>query len=229
MKPHPFSLLRARCVGWMGCVVLALYGCSSAPPTPGWQVEAKDSMDRALNAYLEGNNAVQRAEMRRVRAALARTGRPQALAQAELLLCAAQTAALDFSPCSEFDALQPDVSDAQRSYAAYLAGASLAPAEIEHLPQAQRPVARRSPQDASALPAEMEPLPLLVAASNLMRRAQCPSAVVDQAIDTASAQGWRRPLMAWIGVKRQIEHRAGHSEAVEHLDRRLKLLQTPPR
>ena len=228
MKPHLFSLLRARRIGWMGCAVLALHGCSSAPPAPSWQVEAKDSMDRALSAYLEGNTTVQRAEMHHVRAALARTGRPQALAQAELLLCAAQTAALDFAPCSEFDALQPDASDAQRSYAAYLAGASLTPAQIEHLPQAQRPIAQRGPQDASALPADMEPLALLVAAGNLMHRAQCPSAVVDQAIETASAQGWRRPLMAWIGVKRQLEHRAGHTEAVERLDRRLKLLQTPP-
>lgn len=219
--------VRAACMGLMGVAVLLLSGCSSAPPAPGWQVQAKGSMDRALNAYLEGNVSVQRAEMRHARAALARTGRAQALAQAELLLCAAQTAALDASPCTEFDALHADASDAQRSYAAYLAGASLTPTQIEHLPAAQRPVARRSAQDASALPPEMEPLAMLVAAGSLMRRAQCPSAVVDQAIDTASAQGWRRPLMAWIGVKREIEQRAGHAEAVERLDRRLKLLQTP--
>lgn len=221
LHPHPFS----RLPGWVVCLLLAMSGCSSAPPAPTWQVEAKGAMERAVGAYLEGLASVQNAEMRHAHSALARTGQPQQLAQAELLLCAAQTGALDFSPCTAFEALRVDASDAQRSYAAYLQGQQLSAGQMEQLPAAQRPIAARGPQDATALPASMEPLALLVAAANLLRRAQCPPIVVDQAIEAASAQGWRRPLRAWLGVKRSLAAQAGNTTEVERLERRLKLLE----
>ena len=45
---------------WRAAVGLAvtLSACSSTPPLPDWQMNAKDSLDRAVAAYLQGNTRV---------------------------------------------------------------------------------------------------------------------------------------------------------------------------
>ncbi len=42
------------------------------------------------------------------------------------------------------------------------------------------------------------------------------------AADTASAQGWRRPLLAWLGVQALRAERAGAMEEAARLRRRMK-------
>ncbi len=208
--------------------LLGLSACGTTPPAPDWQVQAKGAMDRATRAYLQGHDKAVPAELRHARSALAQTGQPAAVAQAELLHCAAQVASLVLGPCAAWDALAVDATPAQRAYAAYLQGHILTAEQIALLPAAQRPVAQRSAQDAQALPATMEPLSLLVAAAHLLQRAQCPPAVMDQAIDTASQQGWRRPLLAWLTLKHQGAVQAQQKESADQLARRLRLLQGQP-
>ena len=41
----------------------------------------------------------------------------------------------------------------------------------------------------------------LVAAGVLLQTGRADPGVIAQAVDTASAQGWRRPLLAWLGVR----------------------------
>jgi hypothetical protein len=43
-------------------------------------------------------------------------------------------------------------------------------------------------------------------------------------VDTASAQGWRRPLLAWLGLQQQRAQQAGDAEAVARLARRIALV-----
>lgn len=225
MNKDPLLPARALAMALISGAVITLSGCGSAPPVANWQVEAKSAMERAVNAYLEGHAKVELAELRHARSALARTGQPQALAQAELLRCAAQVASLEFVPCTPFDALQMDASEAQRAYTLYLQAKPLSPTQATLLPPAQRPVASRSANDPTPLPASMEPLALLVAAGTLFQRAQCPPAVVDQAINVASAQGWRRPLLAWLGVRIQMARDAGQADSVARLERRRAIVQ----
>ena len=44
------------------------------------------------------------------------------------------------------------------------------------------------------------------------------------AIDIASAQGWRRPLLAWLGVQEKRAEAAGDREALERIRRRIALV-----
>ena len=120
----------------MAAVVL-LAACSSGPPPADWQVEAKGAMDRAVAAYLQGNSRVEQAELVRVRAALASTGRADLLANAELRHCASRVASLVFEPCLAFEAVRADATAPQRAYAAYLRG-QLQPQDAALLPEAQR-------------------------------------------------------------------------------------------
>ena len=209
------------------CVLalLSLAACSSGPKAPDWQLEAKTAMERAVAAYLEGNSRVEVQEFARARSELSSTGRPDLMARAELLRCASRVASLVLEPCAGFEALRPDAPAAERAYADYLAG-QLQPQDIALLPAPQRAAAGAG-ADAAALKAVADPLSQLVAAGVLFRAGRASPAVLQQAVDTASGQGWRRPLLAWLGVQLQLAEQGGDSEAAARLRRRIALTQNP--
>ena len=204
----------------MAAVVL-LAACSSGPPPADWQVEAKGAMDRAVAAYLEGNSRVEQAELVRVRAALASTGRADLLANAELRHCASRVASLVFEPCLAFEALRADATAPQRAYAAYLRG-QLQPQDAALLPEAQRGAATGR---AAAVLALADPLPQLVAAGVLLQNGQLTAAVADAAVSAASAQGWRRPLLAWLKLQAEGAVQSGNADEAARLQRRIALVE----
>jgi hypothetical protein len=50
-------------------------------------------------------------------------------------------------------------------------------------------------------------------------------ALIAGAVDTASAQGWRRPLLAWLGVQLRLAEQAGAHDEAQRLRRRIALAQ----
>ena len=90
----------------------------------------------------------------------------------------------------------------ERAYAAFLSGqwngldsALLAP----HY----RAMVQAGPEQTARLQALPDPLARLVAASVLLKKGLISPADIQLALDTASAQGWRRPLLAWLGLQLQ--------------------------
>ena len=205
--------------------VLSLVACSSGPKTPDWQMEAKTAMDRAIAAYLEGNSRVEAQEFARARSELSSTGRSDLMARAELLRCASRVASLVLEPCAAFELLRPDAPAAERAYADYLAG-QLQPQDAALLPAPQRAAAAAG-ADVAALQAIADPLSQLVAAGVMFRAGRASPAVLQLAVDTASSQGWRRPLLAWLGVQLQLAEKGGDTEAAARLRRRIALTQNP--
>ena len=200
---------------------LLISACAGGPPPPDWQVEAKGSMERSIAAYMVGNSRVEAAELARARSQLSRTGRADLLATAELLHCATRVASLVFETCAGFEALRLDATEAQRAYANYLQGR--VPAEgIALLPQAQRAAAGG---DANSLKTIADPLSQLVAAGVLLQTSRASPPVIAQAIETASAQGWRRPLLAWLGVQARRAEASGDMQEADRLRRRIALAQ----
>lgn len=199
-----------------------LGACASGPRPPDWKIEAKGAMERSVAAYLEGNSRVEGAELARARSALSRTGRADLLATAELLHCASRVASLVFEPCAGFAPLRQDALASQRVYADYLSGSAISPAQIALLPEAQRAAAAGN---ANALAGIADPLSQLVAAGTLLQSGKASPATVAQAVGTASAQGWRRPLLAWLGVQLQRAEQAGDGPQAAQLRRRLAIVQ----
>jgi hypothetical protein len=50
--------------------------------------------------------------------------------------------------------------------------------------------------------------------------------LVALAVDTASAQGWRRPLLTWLKVRAELAQRAGDKAMLEQLQRRIDLVES---
>ena len=201
-------------------LVFLLAACGSTPKPPDWQLEAKGSMERSVAAYLEGNARIDAAELARARSQLSRTGRVDLLGTAELLHCATRVASLVFEPCAGFESLRVDATPEQIAYANYLRG-NAQPQDIALLPAPQRALAASG----AATPGAADPLSRLVAAGVLLQTGQLTPAVITQAIDTASARGWRRPLLAWLGVQAQRAEQGGDMEEAARLKRRIALTQ----
>ena len=184
-------------------------------------------MERAVAAYLEGNNRVATAELTKARGDISGTGRADLMARAELLACASRVASLVFEPCDGFDKLRQDAAPAERAYADYLAG-KLAAQDITLLPKNQQLSAIANVN--STLPAIesiVDPLAKLVAAATVFQAGRASPALVQAAVDAASSQGWRRPLLAWLGVQLKLFEASGNPAEAERVQRRIALVLKP--
>jgi hypothetical protein len=206
-------------------VAALLAACAGKPPPPDWQVNATGAMDRATGAYLRGETRVAEAEFAHARREIARTGRADLLARAELMRCAAQVASLAFDPCSAFEALRTDAAAPERAYADYLLG-HVAAQDVALLPPQHRAVATvRAEEGPAALRGIEDPLSRLVAVGVLFQGGRASPASIELAVETASAQGWRRPLLAWLNVQQALAEKAGQAAEVERLRRRIAVVQ----
>lgn len=213
-----------RRVGFLVFIAAVLAaGCGNKPPTPDWQMNAHDSLQRAGVAWLSGDTRIEAAEFARARSAVARTGRADLLARVELARCAWRVASLDFAACVGYAALAADAAAPERAYAAYLAGTAT-PADAALLPEAHRGVPAGG---AEAVARIEDPLARLVAAGVVMRSGGATPALLALASDTASAQGWRRPLIAWLEVQARRAVDAGQADEAARLRRRIELVAGP--
>jgi hypothetical protein len=203
-------------------LVALLAACGSKTKAPDWQMEAHGALERYVKAFMAADSRVESAEFTRAREQLARTGEAGLVARAELTRCALKVASLVFEPCVGFDALRPDAPPAERAYADYLAGKVLPP-DVALLPPAHRAAAAAG-ADGAAIKAIEDPFSRLVAAGVLFQTGRASPDVLQVAVDTASAQGWRRPLLGWLGAQARRAELAGARDESERLRRRMALV-----
>ncbi len=177
-----------------------LSACGGGPPSPAWQANAKYSLDSFQQAYLRGDTRTAEVEFERAKAELGSTGNAALVARAELVRCATRAASLEFDACPGFERLRVDAGAEELAYAEYLAGRGQRAAADDGLSRlvflgVQFNSGRTSPEGISA------------------------------AIDISSAQGWRRPLLAWLGVQEKRAEAAGDRDALERIRRRLDLIR----
>jgi hypothetical protein len=174
-------------------------GCASGPPPADWQLNSSQALAAFQRYYLAGDARAQ-AEFDIARRELASTGREDLVARAELVRCAVRTASLEFDDCPGFGALRGGAGVAERDYGDYLAGKRSRPAPAD------------------------DPLSRLVALGVQLRTATIDPEGIAQALNIASSQGWRRPLLAWLGVQETRARAAGDEEAVRAIRRRIDLI-----
>jgi hypothetical protein len=208
---------------------LLLAACGNNPPVPDWQMNAQSSIERSTAAYMSGNARIEDAEYKRAREALASTGKVDLIIRAELIRCAAHVAALAYDDCPGYARLAQDASPADHAYAAYLAGHATA-ADAALLPEQHKAVASAASDTAAtgAVQAIADPLSKLVASGVLFRAGKASPQTLADAVETASAQGWRRPLLAWLGVQAMRADQAGDIAEAQRIKRRIALVTDKP-
>ena len=185
-------------------VLLAAFlvaSCAGAPTPPDWQLSARGALAQYQRYYLSGETQLAEKEFASARVEIARTGRLDLLARAELFRCAVRIASLEFDECAGFEALRADAGAEEIAYAEYLAG--------------------RTTRAATE-----EPLSRLVASGLRLRNGTATPQDVGSAIDVASSQGWRRPLLAWLTVQAKRAEASGDQAALAHIRRRIEFVTT---
>ena len=180
--------------------IFFLSGCSSGPVPPDWQLNSVSALNAFQSYYLKGDTRAADLEFERARAELRSTGRGDLVARAELVRCAARAASLEFDNCPAFEALRADAGAEELAYADYLAG------------RAQR----AATDDAFSR---------LVFSGVQFNSGKATPETIAAAINIASEQGWRRPLLAWLGVQEKRAEAAGDTAALERIRRRIALVQ----
>lgn len=243
-RTYPLRTLR-RCAGAcaLSGAALLLGACASQPVPPSWQANAFAALKDYTSAYLGGNTRLADVELARAKAEISSTGRADLMARTELTRCAVRTASLELDHCAAYQPLAPDVGPQERAYAAFLTG-QWAGLDASLLPVHYRPLVLKAAADKAANPGAgttslvaatsvlgtvKDPLAHLIAAGVLLQKNALSPADIASATETASSQGWRRPLLAWLGVQRQRASAAGDQDAVTRLQRRMDLvLQSAP-
>lgn len=213
------------------CLVLAaaLSAACSHPTVPEWEERAHEGFEQYQRSYFAGDRTADR-DFRKAADALATTGKPELRARGELIGCALATAALDFERCNTWQSLQADADQADRAYGALLSGrfsgldAKALPAQYGGLAKATDAVARND-----ALKRIEDPLSRLIGAGAVFRAGDLSPEGVALAVDTASEQGWRRPLLAWLGAQAGLAEAAGDAAALARIRKRIDVVAPPAR
>jgi hypothetical protein len=180
-----------------GLVLFA--GCASGPPPADWQLESYAAAKAFQKSYLDGASRAAESDFARLKRELSATGRLDLEARAELLRCALRATSLEFDDCPGFEKLRAYAGPEEVAYADYLAG------------RATRAAAE-------------EPLSRLVSLGVQFKGANATPESISAAIEISSAQGWRRPLLAWLGVEEKRAQAAGDRDALERIRRRIALV-----
>ena len=227
------TTLHAALCATLGCLLLG--ACANTPPAPNWQGSAFAALNAYSSAYLSGNSRVAQLEFDRAQADIASTGRADLMARLQLVRCATELASLVLQPCTGYLALAQDAQPPEQAYAAFLSGqwADLDPALLPAgyqtwiaqntalAPVGQTPTAANTKPLLGQI---TDPLSRLIAAGVLLKREQLTQTEIGLAVETASNQGWRRPLLAWLGVQLKNAQVAGQTAQAARLQRRIDLV-----
>lgn len=211
----------------LALLVMTLSACGGGPRPPDWKQDSVSLLERYKKAELKGQNRLAESYFEQALAAVGGAARIEETARLHLVRCATRQASLSFEPCSGYlDFAKFGASAEDQAYYRFLGGQwdTLDPGK---LPAQYRDFqANREPaKTADTLRNISDPLSRLIAASIAVMHRQADDATLALAAETASEQGWRKPLLVYLKL---LENRAvqnGDQAAAEKLRARIKLVE----
>jgi hypothetical protein len=202
-----------------------LTACAGGPVPPEWQSRSHAALEKFKQQYLAGNGQLAERNFADAKTAVAATGRPELVARVELVRCALGTAALDIDACLGFEAVSNDATAEDQAYGEFVVG-RLNAQDARHLPSQYRDVGTARDESSRNLAMQKidDPVSRLIAAGALFRAGQLSPPGLTTAIDTASAQGYRRPLLAYLSVQAKRAEAAGDVAALKSIQKRIDLI-----
>jgi hypothetical protein len=208
-------------------LALMLAACGGKPPVPDWKTDSVSLIDRYKKAELKGENMLAERYFEQALAAVGSTSKLEESATLHLIRCATRQASLSFEPCTgylEFARFGAKAED--EAYYHFLAGqwdklgSKKLPAQYRDF-LANRDAAR----NLGILQKIDDPLSRLIAISVTVMRKQADEAILNLATETASEQGWRKPLLVYLKLQENRAGVKGDEVQLEKLRARIKLVE----
>lgn len=214
-----------RGIIWAGLLLLSACG-SAGSPVPDWKTDAVDFIERYKKHVLLGEHAVAERFFQRALNATGGAGRISETARLWLVHCATRRANLQDDDCSEYaDLAKLETSAEDRTYYQFVTlkwnelDAAKLPAQYMTLVKSD--AARLNTQIAAI----EDPLSRLLAASLITQRGQADHATLVIAMETASAQGWRQPLLTYLKLLEKSAASRGASSEQQAYATRIRLIE----
>jgi predicted small lipoprotein YifL len=210
----------------LACLILLTACGSGGPPPPDWKTDAADLIERYQKHALLGENILAERYFQQAVAATGGAGRVAETARLWLVRCATRRAMLIDDACSgyaELADIEPNAAD--QAYYQFVTlrweavDAGLLPSQHRDLVRA--PAAKRH----ETLSRIVDPLARLLDASLLVMRQEADAATLALAAETASAQGWRQPLLTYLKLQEKQAADQGNVAEQSRLARRIRLVE----
>ena len=207
--------------------LILLTACGSGgPPPPDWKTDAADLMARYQKHALLGENTLAERYFRQAVGATGGAGRVAETARLWLVRCATRRAMLIDDACAEYAelaAIAPDAAD--QAYYQFLT-LRWDVIDVAQLPGQHRDLVRATADKRHVqLVKIQDPLARLLDASLLVMRKEADAATLELAAETASAQGWRQPLLTYLKLLEKQAASLGNAAEQARLARRIQLVE----
>lgn len=205
-------------------IVLFFAGCSSQP-APAWQQDGNTTMTNFINSYMEGNDKFAENYYLKLEESLKLTADPDIMVIAPLTKCAMNIALLEDYGCEEaqpfvaalkkkdnikyFNFVSGKVSDLPLRYKDFVKSSSACLTETINLKIKKLP----------------EPLSKIIASSVVVRNKCYDEKTLINAVDTASAEGWKKAALKYLDLLLKFYEEKGYTEKAGSIQKRIELAQ----
>jgi predicted small lipoprotein YifL len=199
---------------------------SGGPPPPDWKNDAADLIERYQKHALLGENTLAERYFQQAVAATGGAGRVAETARLWLVRCATRRAMLVEDSCPEYADLariEPDAADQAYYHFITLRWEAI---DARLLPSQHRDLVRAPADKRREIVSRInDPLARLLDASLLVMRQEADASTLALAAETASAQGWRQPLLTYLKLQEKQAEARGDATEQARLARRIQLVE----
>jgi hypothetical protein len=216
----------------ISCFLLA--GCGASRPVPDWLRISSTQLETYKINYLSGKDKIAAAQFKSILGEIRKSGDLEVLARAHLTRMALQTSVLETREDGEYlkiSALSPSVQNS--NFYAFLKG-DVGKVDENLLPAQYTGFYRSLRTDAVCASCFQEvekiedPLSRLIAAGVLVQFRPPDERVLKKAIDTASAEGWKKALLVYLERLQAYHESRKETQAACNIEGRIKLIRDQP-
>ncbi len=207
--------------------IILLTACGSGgPPPPDWKTDSADLIERYKKHALLGENTLAERYFQQAITATGGAGRVVDTARLWLVHCATRRAMLIDDICSEYtDLAKIEPNAADHAYYQFVTlrwdTVDIALLPSQHRDLVRAPAGKRQ----ETLSRVADPLARLLDASLLVMRKESDSNTLALATETASAQGWRQPLLTYLKLQEKQALEQGNVAEQTKLAKRIQLVE----
>lgn len=209
------------------CLIL-LAGCGGKTPPPDWKVDSADLIERYQKHELRGENILADRYFQQAVHAAGSAGQVAETARLWLVRCAVRRASLDDDDCSEYVELAKfGTTEEDRAYYQFIT-LDWSGVDASRLPKHYAALVAGAADKRHAQVAAIDaPLSRLLAASLVVKRGEADDALLSLATETASAEGWKRPLLVYLKLAEKRASGLQDEVALAAIQARIRLVEQP--
>jgi len=208
--------------------LLLLAGCGGKTLPPDWKVDSADLIERYQKHELRGENILADRYFQQAVHAAGSAGQVAETARLWLVRCAVRRASLDDDDCSEYVELAKlETTDEDRAYYQFIT-LDWSRVDASRLPKHYAAlVAGAADKRHAQVEGINAPLSRLLAASLVVKRGEADDALLSLATETASAEGWKRPLLVYLKLAEKRASERQDEAALAAIQARIRLVEQP--